>query len=64
MLFVQISEMGYQVNNKFYKTAPTFMVQSKTKILNLPVSERQPPNRLPLYVLTDVWLMLQIYIAK
>lgn len=64
MLFVHILEKGSQVNNKLYKIPPTFMVQCKTKILNFPVSERQPPNRLPLYVLTNVWLMLQIYIAK
>lgn len=48
MLFVQVLERGYQVNSKFYKTAPTFLVERKTKILNFPVSEREPPNQLPL----------------
>lgn len=45
MLFVQVLERGYQVNSKFYKAAPTFLVECKTKILNFPVSEREPPNQ-------------------
>lgn len=48
MLFVQVLERGYQVNSKFYKTAPTFLVECKTKILNFPVSKREAPNQLPL----------------
>lgn len=62
MLFVQILEACFLVNNKFGKTAPTVMVQYETKILNFLMSKRQPPSRLS--VLTNVWLTLQIYTAK
>lgn len=48
MLFVQVLERGYQLNSKFYKTAPTFLGEHKIKILSFPVPEREPPNQLPL----------------